>query len=115
MLKHVLIVEPDELQANGMRVALQAVNRNIWVATHLLEAVRAMKTMSFDYIISEVSFSYIDPLAALEEIQIHSGAAQLILLSTSLRDAQSLEKSRYRILDILEKPVNLDKLKELLV
>ena len=107
---HVLIIEPDELQANGMRISLQPVNRNIWITTHLAEGIQAMKSMKFDFIITEIAFPYMDMHAALEQIHQYSGAARLILISATKPDLQTSVKKKFDIIGVLEKPIDLNKL-----
>ena len=111
---HVLIIEPDELQANGIRISLQSVNRNIWIATHLAEGIQAMKNIDFEFIITEISFPYMDMHAALEQIHQYSGAARLILISAIVPDIQNSIRAKYNIITSLEKPLDLISLNELL-
>lgn len=112
--KRLLIIEPDEGQRNGLKIALEGPDIVTRTASGPVEALRLIKQESFDYIFTEIRFPLSEGIHILTVYQTLSPQSHIVIQTVGLRTDVEARLRAIGIVHLLEKPVGIGDLRTIL-
>lgn len=111
-LSSVLVIDPDESHRRGTSLALKELFQEIKHVSRPQEALSLVAVESFDMIITEVRFPTTDGIKMLEGIRQVTPETPIIICSVHDVNVLGDVLETLKIDGFLEKPVELESLKE---
>lgn len=113
----VLVAEDNSVNAMVNRVLLEKAGIGVEIAEDGLEAVAKAAERTFDMILMDLSMPNLDGLGAIKQIRAgngHSKNSPIVLLTARLMDEDDPIIQENNIQGILEKPITVESLNEVL-
>lgn len=111
----ILLVEDNEINQHVALASLEQLGLKADLACNGLEAVKSIKTTSYDLILMDIQMPLMDGVTATREIRKISTLSKqpiIIALSASVLQNESNKYKQAGMQDVLAKPINMSDLKE---
>jgi len=110
----VLVIDDDELICKSMRTVLQNQGCQADSANEALHGLGMVKDNDYDIVMVDLVMPGIDGLALLRRIREMDTTVVVVIITGYPTGGSTLEAVRRGAFDYLEKPVDVDKLQDLL-
>jgi two-component system alkaline phosphatase synthesis response regulator PhoP len=109
---HILIVDDEEDLRESIKINFEMDGYNVHVASGGREALEIVKRQKVDFIISDIRMPDGDGEELLHNVRAHNPELPVIVLITGFSEFSREEALKSGALDLLSKPVDMEKLEE---
>lgn len=112
--KKILIVDDDKNICEVLSDILAEVGYLIKTASNGKEALEKIRQEPFNLVITDIKMPIMDGMSLLQEIERTHKDIEVILITSYGNQGQQVEATRLGAYEYLNKPLNLDQLKEII-
>ena len=112
--KRILIVDDDPQICDTLSDILDDEGYQVVTACDGQEALEKIRTRAFDLVITDIKMPIMDGMALLKEIEKSHADIEVIVITSYGYEGQQVEATRLGAYEYLNKPLNLDQLKNII-
>ena len=113
--KKILIVDDDQDICETLSDILDEEGYDVVTACDGQEALEKIRQGSFNLVITDIKMPIMDGMALLKEIEKSHTDIEVIVITSYGNEGQQVEAARLGAYEYLNKPLNLDQLKNIIV
>ena len=113
--KKILIVDDDQDICETLSDILDEEGYDVVTASDGQEALEKIRQGSFNLVITDIKMPIMDGMALLKEIEKSHTDIEVIVITSYGNEGQQVEAARLGAYEYLNKPLNLDQLKNIIV
>ena len=113
--KKILIVDDDQDICETLSDILDEEGYDVVTASDGQEALEKIRQGSFNLVITDIKMPIMDGMALLKEIEKSHKDIEVIVITSYGNEGQQVEAARLGAYEYLNKPLNLDQLKNIIV